>query len=139
MVIYSYPVEKKGKERSSTVWIIKKEKSIGTLRMYFSCFRLFWVCCVTPRVCSILLPLVSTHISFCKPWNCITKPTIRIQPERKLKKKKNRGKKQDFYNFRYHFHDQHLKFTFAPAQGSLIKIIIMIRIKNNRLCKPSLS
>ena len=78
-----------------------------------------------PRVCYILLPisLVSTHIPFANHENCITKPTIRIQLERKLKEKKNRGKKQDIYNFRYHFHDQHLKFTFAPAQGSLVKIL----------------
>ena len=47
MVIYSYPVEKKGKEISSTIWIIKKEKSTGTLGMYFSCFRPFWVWGVT--------------------------------------------------------------------------------------------
>ena len=47
MIIYSYPVEKKGKERSTLVWIIKKEKSIGTLGMYFSCFIFFWVWGVT--------------------------------------------------------------------------------------------
>ena len=37
-----------------------------------------------PRICSILLPvsLVSTHIPFANHENCITKPTIRIQPEK---------------------------------------------------------
>ena len=32
MVIYSYPMEKKGKLRSPLVWFAKKEKSTGTLR-----------------------------------------------------------------------------------------------------------
>ena len=47
-----------------------------------------------PRVCYILLPisLVSTHIPFANHENCITKPTIRIQPERKLKEKKTGGR-----------------------------------------------
>ena len=43
MVIYSYPMEKKGKWRSPIVWFAKKEKSTGTFGMYFSCFRPFWV------------------------------------------------------------------------------------------------
>ena len=42
-----------------------------------------------PRVCSILLPisLISTHIPFANHENYITKPTKRIQLERKLKEK----------------------------------------------------
>ena len=47
MVIYSYPVEKKGKERSPTIWIVDKEKSTDTFGMYFSYFEPFWVWGVT--------------------------------------------------------------------------------------------
>ena len=59
-----------------------------------------------PRVYSVLLPisLVSTHFPFANHENCITKPTIIIQPE-KAKNKNSKiigGKKQDFYNFRWY-------------------------------------
>ena len=47
-----------------------------------------------PRVCSIHLPisLVSTHIPFVNHENYITKPTIRIQPEKEVEGKKIGGR-----------------------------------------------
>ena len=47
MVIYSYHMEMKGKQRSPIVWFSKKEKSIDTFGMYFSCFGPLWVWGVT--------------------------------------------------------------------------------------------
>ena len=42
MVIYSYPMEKKEKQISYSL-ICQKEKSTGTLGMYFTCFGPFGV------------------------------------------------------------------------------------------------
>ena len=47
MVIYSYPMEMEGKQRSPIVWFSKKEKSTGTFGMYFSFFGPLWVWGVT--------------------------------------------------------------------------------------------
>ena len=55
MVIYSYLVEMKGKQRSPIVKFSKKEKSTDTFGMYFSCFGPLWVWSVTVMVSKLRL------------------------------------------------------------------------------------
>ena len=55
MVIYSYPVEMKGKQRSLIVWFFKKEKSTSTFGMFFSCFGPLWVWGMTVMVSELRL------------------------------------------------------------------------------------
>ena len=68
MVIYSYPVEMKGKQRSPIVWFSKKEKSANTFGMYFSCFGPLWVRGVTPKLLGLgINRQMTSFLDMCQP------------------------------------------------------------------------